>query len=325
MKRLLSSLALLFVFCTASAWAQSGPTVVTSIHPYYALVQEIAGENAEVVRLLSPGASPHTFDPTPSDVARLSDADLVVMNGVIDEWLLDLVDASGVDVRVFEVVSELDFEPVEGEEHEHAEEEHAEEEHSEDEHTEEAGEDPTGAEGDHAHDHGGFNPHVWLDPTLMAEAVPLIVRQLAELDPDNAATYEANGERLVAELNDLDSELSETLAPVEGAAFVPFHDAWPYFARRYGLDLVVEIEPAPGREPSPSYVAGALDLIEGSGARAIFSEVQLSPRPAEVVAESADLPLYILDPLGGGAETESYAELMRYNASTIVEALGDAP
>ena len=278
-----------------TAWAQPTQlTVVTSVHPYYALVQEVAGDNADVIRLLPPGASPHTFDPTPRDVAQLSDADLIVLNGVLDEWLLDIVEASGTDAPVFEVISELSFEPVEGE--------HAE----------------------HTHDHSGVNPHVWLDPSLMAEVVPLIADRLAEVDPENADSYATNGERVTASLNDLDAELSEMLAAIQGAAFVPFHDAWPYFARHYGLDLVVEIEPAPGREPSPAYIAEALELIQGSGAKAIFSEVQLPARPAEVVAESAGLPLYILDPLGGGAETESYTELMRKNANTVLEALGDA-
>ena len=115
------------------------------------------------------------------------------------------------------------------------------------------------------------------------------------------------------------------LEPLQGAAFVPFHDAWPYFARRFGLNLVVEIEPAPGREPSPAYIADALSLIKGSGAKAIFSEARVTQAaPAEVVAESAGLPLYILDPLGGGEETQSYADLMRYNARTLVTALGRA-
>ena len=319
MKRVLSPLLSLSALCITFAWAQSGPTVITSIHPYYALLQEIVGENAEVVRLLPPGASPHTFDPTPRDVAQLSDADLVILNGVLDEWLLDLVEASGTDAEVLEVISELSFEPVGGGEHDGHEGEGTGGERESNE--AEPGE---GESAEDEHDHEGVNPHIWLDPTLMAEAVPLFVGRLAEVDPENAAVYEANGEALIAELNALEAELSETLAPVRGAAFVPFHDAWPYFARHYGLDLVVEIEPAPGREPSPAYIADALAMIEGSGAKAIFSEVQLPARPAEVIAENAGLPLYLLDPVGGGEETETYAELLRYNASTIREALGSA-
>ncbi len=282
-------LVLLFALSTF-AFAQR-PVIVTSIHPYAALVQEIVGENAEVVQVLPPGASPHTFDPTPQDVARLADADLIIFNGVLDGWLTGLVEASGTDAPVLEVISELTFEPVAGDPDE--------------------GED--------------VNPHIWLVPDLMAQAVPLIAEQLAEVDAEHAAAYRANGEALVAELNALDAELQKALAPLQGAAFVPFHDAWPYFARHYGLDLVVSIEPAPGREPSPAYIADALLAIEDSGAKAIFSEVQLPARPAEVVAESAGLPLYILDPLGGSEETQSYADLLRYNVKTIVTALSDAP
>ncbi len=298
-------------------WTQAAAqvTVVTSIHPYYALVQEVAGERANVVRLLPPGASPHTFDPTPRDVAQLAEADLVVLNGGLDEWLLDLVNASGANAAVLEVISELEFEPLGGEEA-HGEDEHGENESGEDEHGEDSHE---GTD----HNHSGVNPHVWLEPALMAEVVPMFVERLTEIDPENAETYEANGERVVSELGVLNAELQEVMEPLQGAAFVPFHDAWPYFARHFGLDLIVEIEPAPGREPSPAYIADALSQIDGSGAKAIFSEVQLPARPAEVVAESAGLTLYILDPLGGGAETESYAELMRYNVGVVQEALGD--
>ena len=314
MKRVSIYLLTLFALSVASAWAQ--PLVVTSIHPLYDLARAVAGEHAEVIRLLPPGASPHTFDPTPRDVAQLESADLLVMNGVVDEWLVEMSEAVNSGAPLFELIAELDFEPLEGHD-DHDDEDHEEEGHEESE--AEHGD----AEDEHdTHEHGGVNPHLWLEPTLMARAAPLIAAQLAAVDPDNAESYRANGERVADELNALDAELRELLGHVAGVAFVPFHDAWPYFARHYGLDLVVEIEPAPGREPSPAYIAEALDLIGDSGAKAIFSEVQLPPRPAEVVAESAGLPLYLLDPLGGSEGRETYGELMRYNAQTILEALG---
>ncbi len=300
---------ILFVLAAGFALAQpTRPTVVTSIQPYYDLVRQIAGDGAEVVRLLPPGASPHTFDPTPRDVAGVAGANLVVLNGGLDAWLLGMVEASGTGAAVLEAVTEVSFEPVEGVEHEDAHGDEAEGEH-EGAHTDEAG----------AHDHAGTNPHIWLDPLLMAEFVPVVAERLAELDPENAGAYQDRGAALVADLTALDGELSGILADVRGAPFVPFHDAWPYFARRYGLNLVVEIEPAPGREPSARYLAEALGLIRESGAKAVFGERQLPARPAEVVAENAGVALFVLDPLGD--DTQSYQDLMRHNARTVAEAL----
>ncbi len=291
--------------------------VVVSLHPHFDLVRQITGDAAVVTRILPLGASPHTFDPTPRDVARIADADLVILNGGVDEWLLELVAASGTDAEVVELLDALDFEPITGDEHTDGEAEH--EESGEEAHAEEAG---TGDVHDPSDDHSGVNPHVWTDPVLMVRAVSILVEALSQADPDNAETYAANGAALGASLEALHAELSETLAPVQDAPFVPFHDAWPYFVRRYGLNQVVVIEPAPGREPSPSYLAEVLGQLETTGATAIFNDVQLPARPAEVVAETAGVALYMLDPEGGGvSDDETYQSFMRSNAATIAEAL----
>lgn len=287
------------------AAAQSPISVVVSLHPHYDLVRQLSGDAATVTRLLPLGASPHTFEPTPRDVARLADADLVILNGGIDEWLLDLVEASGTDAGVLELLERLDFEPLGGEAHE------AEGEEAEGDGHEQGG-----------HDHSGVNPHLWLDPVLMREAVPLFAQALSQADPENAELYADNAEALTESLEALDAELAGILEPVRGAPFVPFHDAWPYFVARYGLEQVAVLEPAPGREPSPSYIAEVLGVLQATGAKAIFNDVQLPARPAEVVAETAGLELYTLDPEGGGSdEAQSYQDLMRENARTIAAAL----
>ena len=295
---------LLFLLSTLLSVSQA-QNIVVSLYPYVDLLQSVAGEEAQVEALLPAGASPHTFDPSPRDVAKLAEADLVVVNGILDEWMLDLLDASGSEVAVLNIMESVNFdvEIVD----EHATDEQATDEHATDEHS------------------GGLNPHVWLDPVLMMEVAPLFAEILGELEPDNSQTYTANAEALVSELEALNTELSELLAPVSGAAFVPFHDAWPYFAKRFELDLVVEIEPAPGREPSPAYIAEALELIKESGAKAVFSEVQLPARPAEVVAENANVALYFLDPVGGAEGTRTYADLLRFNARVIADALAPTP
>lgn len=281
--------------------------VVVSLHPHFDLVRQLAGERATVTRVLPLGASPHTFEPTPQDVVAIAEADVIVMNGGLDEWLLDLVDASGTDAEVLELLSVLPFEPITGEEHEHEGEGEA--------HEEEVPE-----EGGHDHE-AGVNPHVWTDPQLMAAAVPLLVEALSAADPEGAATYEANGEVLEQDLAALDADLAGLLTPVQDAPFIPYHDAWPYFVRRYGLNQVAVLEPAPGREPSPSYLADVLGTIADTGATALFTDVQLPARPAELVAAESGVPLYTLDPEGGGFGDESYQALMRRNAETIAEGL----
>lgn len=298
MKRFILMLTLLSGLGPVGA---QGLSVVVSLHPHFDLVRQLAGGRASVTRVLPLGASPHTFEPTPRDIVTIAKADIVVLNGGLDRWLLDLVDASGPDAAVLELLSILEFAPITGEEHEH--------------------------EGSEAEEHGaeeyraGVNPHVWTDPQLMAQAVPLLVRALSAADPEGAEAYRANGAALEQDLIALDAELAELLTPVQAAPFIPYHDAWPYFVRRYGLNQVAVLEPAPGREPSPSYLAEVLGTMADTGAAALFTDVQLPARPAELVAAEAGVPLYTLDPEGGGFGDESYQALMRRNAETIAEGL----
>lgn len=288
---------------TGAGTAQETPQklIVVSINPYADLAQRVAGQLATVTTLLPPGASPHTFDPSPSQAATLARADLVVMNGGLDSWIVRLVAATAPGTPLLVVTDEIEFIPRQGHDH----------------------------EGD---GHGGssagseqpwFNPHVWLDPTLAAQAVDAIAGALSTQDPENAATYQANAERTRQELALLDTQVAEVLEPVRGAAFVPFHDAWVYFADRYGLDLVVTLEPYPGREPSPRYVAEAVQEVVRSGAKAIFAERQLGSRSAEVVAASAGVAVAVLDPLGGEPGPTTYEELLLENAAVVAATLGE--
>lgn len=317
-------MAAISLFVAGCAVAAAQPRIVVSIHPYFDLTQRIAGPEATVVRLLPPGASPHGFDPTPSVVAEIEGADLVVINGGIDEWVLDLV-AQGTDApSVLELLPlYVGLDEIVAAEHA---EEHADE-HA-DEHTEREGAEHAGEEEDHVHEdahehaHEGVNAHIWLDPVLMEQAVGSIAVRLAELDPDRADTYRQNAAVLVEELRALHGSLQLILAPARGAPFIPFHDAWPYFAARYELDLVMEIEPFPGREPGPRYLAEVVGAIRSSGAPAIFAEAQLGDRPAQVIADEAGVQVRTLDPIGGVAGRMSYEELLRYNAEILAEALG---
>lgn len=293
----MACLALLAALVAQTAFAQQRPRVVVSIHPLFDLVSQVAGDDADVERLLAPGVAVHDFDPAPSDMLRIVGADLIVMNGGADEWLKRMIDAGGQSASTL-VVTELAVLRAGV-----------------------AARYPDQVEFDGSGAVVAFNPHVWLEPLLMRAVLPEIAAALAEIDPGNAGDYRARQAALAADLVALDAELAATLAPVAGAPFVPFHDAWPYFAARYGLDLVVEIEPFPGREPSASYLVEVLAQVASSGARTIFTEPQLGRRPAQVVAQEAGVELAELDPLGGFPGRESYQDLLRFNAAAVAVGL----
>jgi ABC-type Zn uptake system ZnuABC Zn-binding protein ZnuA len=166
--------------------------VVVSIHPLFDLVRQVAGEHADVRRVLPPGASPHTFDPTPARRRRIAAADLVVVNGGLDLWLRELVEATGSRATVVEVIADarvLDA-------------------------LREAFPELVPADGASAL---GFNTHVWLDPLVMREAAYVVAEALTEVDPANAASYAAPlPSGYGSELLELDAELSALLSPVAG-------------------------------------------------------------------------------------------------------------
>lgn len=269
-------------------------TVVVTLQPWASLTGTVAGEFARVVTLLPAGMSPHAFDPLPSQAVELAGADLVVMNGGLDDWLLRLLGATASGAKLLRLLDEVDASSIESD-HDH------------------------GQGGERAEN--GVNPHVWLDPVLAAQAVPAIARALAELDPEHAQSFLDNATALQRDLSELDTELSRMLAPVAGKDIVPFHDAWVYFADRYHLPIVATLEPFPGREPSAAYLAATVAEIKSAGVRVIFTERQLNRRTATVVAESAGVDVKMLDPIGGTPGPEDYFELMRENARVVEGAL----
>ena len=251
-KKIFLFLTFSFIGFIPNTFAQK---IITTFHPYYSLVKQIAPE-AEVVNLLSAGTSPHYFEPSPSMAIQLSTADLIILNGVIDEWIYDLVVSSGSEAKVIKILELTTTKLILGS---------GQGNYNSEEHDEHDAEREGYKEIDiHAHGDSRVNSHIWLDPVIMMSAATIIVSQLIEIDEVNAVNYIANTNDLVTELANLNKELEELLKPVKDSAFVPFHNAWPYFARRYNLNLVVEIEPSPWQGATPKYLAYALSEIEKS-------------------------------------------------------------
>lgn len=262
--------------------AAGAVNVMVSFQPLYDIATRVAGEKAHVERAAPLGASPHTFDPTVRDIRRIKDAHLAVTAGLgADAWLNRYVKASGSQATVLSLGDTMTF--------------------------------MRRREGQ------ATDPHWWLDASLMARAARRIGEELARLDPANAATYRKNAAAESQSLLVLHTELQKTLAGVKGAKLVTFHNAFGYFARAYGLNVVATLAPMHDVEPSVQNLVRAVQTIRQTGAKAVFAEPQLPPGPARTVAQEAGVPLFTLDP-EGSAQNPTYAGMMRFNRDALLRA-----
>jgi len=283
----LALLAAVLVLAGCAPAAQgTGPVqVAVSIAPLADMVRQIGGERVTVVQLVPAGSSVHTYEPTPRQVQFVARAQLLVLNGVgLEYWAPKVIDAAAnPKLHVVDTSQGLPL-------------------------LEESGEE-------------GGNPHLWLDPELAMRQAERVRDGLIAVDPDHADLYRQNAERYIGTLKALDAEIQAETAGWTHRRFVAFHSAWVYFARRYGLEQVAAIEPFPGREPSPEWLASIVGIVRDAGVPVVFAEPQLPPRAAQAVAGEAGAKVLTLDPLGGVPGRSTYAEMMRYNVSQMAQAL----
>lgn len=266
--------------------------VAASIQPVADFAQQVGGERVRVTRLLPPGANPHSFDPSPSLVASLSNAQVFFRVGAGLEYWADRIVSSGASgMKTVTLIDGLDVLPF-GEE------------------------DPQGHDGHN--EHGAIDPHVWLDPLLAMRMVDKIALELSLLDPSGTDYYVRRAELYKAELKELHRNIAASVSRFRTKEFVTFHNSWNYFARRYGLKLAGIIEEAPGREAGPRKLAALVKRIKSSGIKVIFAETQFSPRAAEAIARESGARVAMLDPMGGG---NGYISMMRRNLAAMEEAM----
>ncbi len=289
--RAVAGLAMVVILAVACAGGAAAPTtgklrVAASIPPLGDMVRQVGGEWVEVQVLVPPGASVHTYEPTPAQVEFLAKAPMLVLNGVgLEFWAKDVVDAAG-NKKLLVVDTSKGIEIIAGDEHE-----------------------------------GSGNPHIWLDPLNAMVQVEHIRDGLIEIDPEHRAYYEDNAVAFRAKLEALDAEIRAEVATWRAKDFVAFHNAYVYLARRYGLNQAAVIEEFPGKEPNPQELARVVEVARGLPTRAIFAEPQLSPKVAQVLAQEAGKEVLMLDPEGGVAGRATYLELMRYNLQEMAQAL----
>jgi len=275
--------------------------IVTSIYPLELIVRALGGDRVGVSTLLPPGASPHTFEPLPGDVGLLASARYFVLaGGGLDTWAEKLTTIARPSL---ETIIVLDFDAVDGL-------------HSNDRHARHHGND---------NGTGPIDPHIWLDPILVRDAlIPGLLQRLIAADPGGAGEYRAGAERFTRNLTALDAEIRTILARPSVRGYVAYHDSWRYFARRYGLETLGVVHEFAGEEPTPLELARLVSTARDAAAPAILVEPQFSPRVAEVIAAEFGGRTIQVDPLGtpGDPARSTYEGLMRYNAQAFARALG---
>ena len=268
----------------------SGATlkVVTTTTVFADIVQNVGGSRASATPIIPPGVGPEDYEPKPDDARKLAGAQLIVSNGVgLDDFLDRLLTSAGGDQPRLVLGEGIPVITVDGEP----------------------------------------NPHFWLDPTLVRDHyVPAIAARLTELDPAGKATYHANAASYSATLDALDADLKTKVEqiPAPDRKLVTFHDAFPYFAKHYGFELIGVILANVGQEPTAGELAGLVDTVKATGVKAVFSEAQFSPKLAETLAQEAGVTKVVTtlynDALGP-APADTYVGLMRWNVDQIVAAL----
>lgn len=285
------------------------PRVAVSIFPLWDIARRVAGDRLDVVLVLPPGRSEHSYDPTPKEMAQVAKAKLGLSVGLgMDGWLEKIVrGAAGSDVPIVQLGPKANPRKMTAEE-------------VGEEAVEEAADQKDKPEDQH-HDHGAEDPHFWLDPMRMKMTVPTIVEAFVKLDAAGADGYNARGKTVEADLDKLHAATEAKSKTWSKKTIVTFHGSMGYYAERYGLRISAVIEPFPGKEPTARYVKDVLGAIEKSQAAALFSEPQLDRRPAQVIADQAKLPLFELDPIGGGTGAETYEKLFEKNTYVLDKAL----
>lgn len=279
------ALCFLSVIPALPASAMARPIVFVSIAPQKQFVQQIGGDLLTVEVLVPAGASPHTYEPKPSQMKALARATAYFAIGVDFEsvWLKRI---GGVNPAMTIIHTDAGIAKLTMDEHlDHDHQEH---------HQARQQKDAASPAPEH-HDDEGLDPHIWLAPSLVKQQAFIITEALVGLFPEQAVTFQRNRDAFIEQIDALDKDLRTTLADRQGMQFLVFHPSWGYFAHEYGLQQVaVEVD---GKNPKPAQLAALIEHAREHGIRVVFAQPQLSTKGAELIAREIDGEVIIIDPL----------------------------
>jgi len=289
-KLLLAVLSLLLpVMITMTGCSQQQPGdkigVVVTILPQAEFVESIGGDKVEITVMVPPGASPHTYEPTPSQMVALSHAEMYakVGSGIDFElaWM-DALIAQNEDMLVVDCSAGVELQAM------------------------------TAA--DEGETSGNMDPHIWLSPQNAIIMVQNIADGLIQIDPDNSDYYKQNRDAYIQQLEQLDSDIRDGLSDVSNRVFMVFHPAFGYFASEYNLTMLpIEDE---GKEPTPAGLQYLIEQAEEHNIKVVFAEPQYNQQSAEVIADEIGGGVVLIDPLA-----EDYIANLRAMLAEMVQAM----
>lgn len=305
-------LSLVLMACgTAEAPADSGITLVATTSILGDIAAQVVGDQGHVEVMIPIGVDSHEFQPSSRDASLISEADLVVANGLgLEQGLVDVLAAAEAQgtavVELAPLVDPIPLQEPEADDHE---------------------DEPSGSTDEHEHE--GEDPHFWMDPVRVGNAALALAAELNELYPDGA--WEERAREYVGELEETDQAIEDLLAsvPVDQRQMVTNHEAFGYFADRYDFEILGVVIPGGSTlaEPSSAELARLVEIMEQEGASVIFAETSQPAALAESIAaelgeDVAVVELYTesLGLPGSGAET--LPDMLFTNAGRITEALG---
>lgn len=282
-------------------------TIVTSFYPMYIFTKNITKDidGVKVVNMAEPKTGClHDYQMTPADMKKVERADIMVINGAGLESFIDKIIKDRPKLKVIEASKGIEL--LEDSSHSHED------------------EDARHEEDEHEHHHHSVNAHVWVSISGAIDEVKNIGEQLANVDPDNAEKYLRNTEEFVKKLEAQKEKMLSALKDIENKNIVTFHEAFPYFAKEFDLNIVEVIESEEGSTPSAGELADKIKKIKQSNVKALFSEAHSVANIVQTVSKETGIRVYELDPIVTGTEEpdlDAYIETMDKNLNVLLEAL----
>jgi ABC-type Zn uptake system ZnuABC Zn-binding protein ZnuA len=294
---LLFASACVTALSTVAGSATQPLNVVVTIPVLKDLAEQVGGPYVQVTTLLKGYENEHTYSPKPSDLIAVRNAQLLFQVGLgLEVWVSGLVKSAGrpslaivTTSKGIALISD-------------------------------------GREADPMHQgHAGGNPHVWMDPENVATMMRHVTEALVQADAAHAEDFRRNQAAYLQRLDHLRAELTDRLGKVSDRRFIAHHPAWPYFARRFGFEIVGTIQAQSASEPSAVHIQSLIATIRKHRVKAVVSEIQLSQRLPELLARETGARVVVLTTLPGGLpRTDTYLDMLRYNVLQLANAL-EAP